>query len=216
MLPLLWQDPQLLIRVWFDTRIQQERAVPVSGKVTVSKSKVLRSRFIFSFQCWDVVSDSPGWPPTHYVCSSGWPPKPDTPASIFWMLRLHTGVTMPGDSGLRTDRRAPYTVSKHFTDWVIAPGDLIIFSFTILLYQNHNPKQPVFKCLFFNVDMNKDPLALPSLPSQAIISFLFEVFQGSFKIYLTTTEIFVNRQGDEQGHDRPAIQLYIIRICRIN
>lgn len=128
-----------------------------------------------------MVSDSPGWPPTHYVCSSGWPPKPDTPASIFWMLRLHTRMTMPGYSVLRAERRAPHTLSKHFTDWVIAPDDLITFSFTISLYQNHNPKQPVFKRLFFNIYMNKDPLALSSFPSQAIISFLFEVFQGSLK-----------------------------------
>lgn len=162
-----------------------------------------------------MVSDSPGWPPTHYVCSSGWPPKPDTPASIFWMLRLHTRMTMPGYSVLRAERRAPHTLSKHFTDWVIAPDDLITFSFTISLYQNHNPKQPVFKRLFFNIYMNKDPLALSSFPSQAIISFLFEVFQGSFKIYLTTTEIFVNWQGDERGYNRSTVQLYTISICWI-
>lgn len=116
MLPLLWQDPQLLIRVWFDTRIQQERAVPVSGKVTISKSKDLRSRFIFFVfisEKWSLTST--GWPPTHYVYSSGWPPKPDTPASIFWMLRLHTCMTMPGYSVLRAEHRAPYTLSKHFT-----------------------------------------------------------------------------------------------------
>lgn len=64
--------------------------------------------------------------------------------------------------------------------------------------------------------MNKDPLALSSFPSQAIISFLFEVFQGSFKIYLTMTEIFVNGQGEERGYNRSTVQLYTISICWVN
>lgn len=64
--------------------------------------------------------------------------------------------------------------------------------------------------------MNKDPLALSSFPSQAIISVLFEVFQGSFKIYLTMTELLVSRQGGERGYNRPTIQPYAISTCWID